>query len=62
MENDLHWLSEDLISIQKRCEIALLLIEQQRFHLLPTVLEDNYLVMQQILDIHCVIDNKGIML
>ena len=53
MEKD--WLPEQLKTTSNLCEIAQLLIKDERYKLLPTVLELLYETTQQIMDENCVV-------
>ena len=54
MKGKIHWLSEDLLSIKMKCDVALVLIKTKNYSLLPTVLEEIYQVAQEVTLSHCV--------
>lgn len=53
-DTEKYWLTETLKTIENHCQIAQLLIKNNRIELLPTTLEVLYEEAQGVLDEHCV--------
>ena len=56
------WLSEQLKTVKNLCEIAQILIDENKPGLLPTILELLQVEIQQVIEENCIIDcpdNKG---
>ena len=57
LNNNMHWLSEQLKTIRNLTEIADILIILDKQTLLPTVLEYIFLEAQDITDSYCVVND-----
>jgi len=54
-----HWTTEQIKTIRNLCDISLLLVEQNKGELLPTVLELILVESQQVVDETCIVRHDG---
>ena len=55
-DEERRWLREYLRTTRNLCDVALIVLEQGKDELLPTVLELLYQEAQNILEEHCIVD------
>ena len=53
-----HWLREYLKTTRNLCDVSLIVLEQGRDELMPTVLELLYVETQRLIDDYCVKEEK----